>query len=84
MAQTQKSFTEGSILGPLLRFAIPVVLAMILQSLYGAVDLLVVGQFSSSADVSAVSTGSQIMQTLMGIIAGLSMVRVSIRMQARR
>jgi putative MATE family efflux protein len=69
----QNSFTEGKILGPLLKFTIPVVLALVLQSLYGAVDLLVVGQFATSADVSAVSTGSQIMSTITNVIAGLSM-----------
>lgn len=68
-----KTFTEGPILGPMLKFAIPVVLALVLQSLYGAVDLLVVGQFASSADASAVSTGSQIMQTLTSVMAGLAM-----------
>lgn len=67
------NFTEGKILGPLMAFAFPVLLALLLQSLYGAVDLLVVGQFSTSADVSAVSTGSQIMSTLTNVIAGLSM-----------
>lgn len=69
----KNSFTEGKILGPLLKFAIPVVIALVLQSLYGAVDLLVVGQFATSADVSAVSTGSQIMTTITNVIAGLSM-----------
>lgn len=68
-----KTFTEGPILKPLLKFALPVVLALVLQSLYGAVDLFVVGQFASSADASAVSTGSQIMQTLTGVMAGLAM-----------
>lgn len=67
------SLTQGSILKPLLKFAVPVIFALILQSLYGAVDLMVVGQFSTSADVSAVATGSQIMQTLTGAVAGLSM-----------
>jgi putative MATE family efflux protein len=67
------SFTEGKILSPLLKFAVPVILALILQSLYGAVDLLVVGQFACSADVSAVATGSQVLSTLTNIIAGLSM-----------
>lgn len=46
---------------PLLLFAVPVLLALFLQAMYGAVDLLIVGKFASSADVSAVSTGSQIM-----------------------
>lgn len=68
-----KSFTSGPILSPLLKFAIPVVFTLVLQSLYGAVDLFVVGQFASSADASAVSTGSQIMQTLTNVMAGLAM-----------
>lgn len=70
---SKDSLTEGSILKPLMKFAIPVIFALILQSLYGAVDLMVVGQFATSADVSAVATGSQIMQTLTGVITGLSM-----------
>lgn len=65
--------TEGKIIQPLLKFAIPVLLALCLQSLYGAVDLLVVGQFGTAADVSAVSTGTQMMQTITGVIANLSM-----------
>ena len=58
------TFTEGKILQPLILFAMPVLFALFLQAMYGAVDLLVVGKFASSADVSAVSTGSQIMMTL--------------------
>ena len=46
-------FTTGKIIGPLMRFAVPVLLAMFLQALYGAIDLAIVGQFSSPADVSA-------------------------------
>ena len=69
----QGNFTEGKIFAPLLAFALPVLLALFLQSLYGAVDLLVVGQFATSADVSAVSTGSQIMFTVTNVIAALAM-----------
>ena len=68
-----KTFTEGKILSPLIRFALPVLLAMFLQTMYGAVDLLVVGQFSNAAGVSAVSTGSWIMQAVTAGITGLSM-----------
>lgn len=66
-------FTEGKILSPLIRFALPVLLAVFLQAMYGAIDLLMVGRFSTAADVSAVSTGSQIMQTITVGIVGLSM-----------
>ncbi|MDO5785238.1 MAG: MATE family efflux transporter [Eubacteriales bacterium] len=72
MEQT-KAFTEGSILHPLLRFSIPVLFALCLQAMYGAVDLLVVGWFGTAADVSAVSTGSQILQTITAVITGLAM-----------
>ena len=68
-----ENFTEGKILSPLLKFAAPVLLALLLQAMYGAVDLLVVGQFGSAADVSAVATGSQIMQTITSVFVGLSM-----------
>lgn len=67
-----RNFTEGGILLPLLRFTLPVLMAMCLQSMYGAVDLWVVGTFGRAADVSAVSTGGQIMQTVTSVITSLS------------
>lgn len=67
------TFTEGKILQPLILFAMPVLFALFLQAMYGAVDLLVVGKFASSADVSAVSTGSQIMMTLTNLISSFAM-----------
>ena len=67
------NFTEGKIAGPLVRFALPMLLAFCLQSLYSAVDLLVVGQFGTPADVSAVSTGGQMMQMVLVVVTGLSM-----------
>ena len=71
--QKNQVFTEGPILSRLVGFALPVLGALVLQAMYGAVDLLVVGQFAESADVSAVSTGSQLMMSLTSIITGLSM-----------
>ena len=71
-----EKFTEGKIFSPLIRFAVPVLLALFLQAMYGAVDLLIVGQFGGDmADVfvSAVSTGSQIVMTLTVVITGLAM-----------
>lgn len=71
--QSKNTFIEGKILSPLLKFAIPILFAIFLQAMYGAVDLLVVGQFGSATDVSAVATGSQIMQTVTSIISGIAM-----------
>ncbi len=66
-------FTNGAILPKLLKFMLPVLFAMFLQAMYGAVDLLVVGKFCTSADVSAVSTGSQIIFTLTNLLVSFSM-----------
>ena len=68
-----RSFIEGPILSPLLRFTFPILLALLLQAMYGAVDLIVVGRFGQPADVSAVSTGSQVMHTVTSLVTGLSM-----------
>ena len=71
--QNSQNFTQGPIVSKLVRFALPVLGALVLQAMYGAVDLMVVGQFADKADVSAVSTGSQLMMSLTSIITGLSM-----------
>ena len=57
--------TKGNIGSTLLRFALPFLFASLLQALYGAADLFVVGQFADSAAVSAVAIGSQVMQTIL-------------------
>ena len=66
-------FTDGKIILPLLKFVGPVFLALFLQSMYGAVDLMIVGKFAQAADVSAVATGSQITMTLTSLISSLAM-----------
>lgn len=71
--EENKNFTEGKIIKPLLLFACPVLFALFLQAMYGAVDLLIVGKFASAADVSAVSTGSQIMMTLANLVSSFAM-----------
>ncbi|MCI9606031.1 MAG: MATE family efflux transporter [Oscillospiraceae bacterium] len=66
-------FTQGDIFLPLLRFSLPILAALILQTAYGAVDLWMVGRFATAADVSAVSTGSQLMHTITCVVTGLTM-----------
>lgn len=73
MKRTKSDFLTGPILPALLKFSIPVLLALLLQALYGAVDLWAVGKFGTTADVSAVATGSQAMQIITGLVTGLSM-----------
>ncbi len=65
--------TEGSIARTLVVFALPFLAANILQSLYGAVDLFVVGLFCSAESVAAVSTGTQVTQIVSSLISGLTL-----------
>lgn len=69
----ENDFTQGAILGPLLNFVAPVFFALLLLSMYGAVDLLIVGRFSDAASVSAVSTGSQVMMCVTTLISSFAM-----------
>jgi len=71
--QKEMDFTTGKILSPLLRFMAPVFMALFLQCMYGAVDLMIVGRFAQAVDVSAVSTGSQITMTLTNLISSFAM-----------
>ncbi len=65
--------TSGNILKSLILFTIPVVLALLLQAMYSAVDLMVVGHFAQTTDASGVSTGGTIMQVVTHVTTGLAM-----------
>lgn len=73
MNADKTDFTRGSILKKLSLFMLPVLGALILQAAYGAVDLLVVGRFGSTAGLSAVSTGSQVLNLVTFVVTQLAM-----------
>lgn len=63
---------KGNVLKALMIFAIPYMISNLLQVLYGSVDLLVVGQFGQTFDVSGVSIGSQVMSLMTNFVLGLT------------
>lgn len=69
---TDLSLTRGPVGSTLLRFTLPFVAASLLQYLYGAADLMIVGKFADAAGMAAVNTGCQVMQTVTGLVLGLS------------
>lgn len=73
MNQSKNDFTQGSILKKLVAFMLPILGALVLQAAYGAVDLLVVGRFGTTAGLSAVSTGSQVLNLVTFVITQLAM-----------
>lgn len=73
MKNDKADFTQGSILKKLVAFMMPVLGALILQAAYGAVDLLVVGRFGSTSGLSAVSTGSQVLNLVTFVVVQFAM-----------
>lgn len=69
----EKDLTNGNIVKTVITFAIPFLLANIIQALYGAVDLMVIGKYCTPDSVSAVSTGTQVTQIITSIISGLTL-----------
>lgn len=66
-------FTTGSIPVKLIKFMLPVLGALVLQAMYGAVDLLVVGRFGSSAGISGVATGGSLVNLFTFVVTALTM-----------
>ena len=73
MKSDKSDFTQGSILAKLSFFMLPILGALVLQAAYGAVDLLVVGRFGSTSGLSAVSTGSQVLNLVTFVVTQLAM-----------
>ena len=71
--ETKHDFTQGNILKKLVLFMVPIFGALVLQAMYGAVDLIIVGWFGTTAGISAVSTGSNLVNLVVFTVTGLSM-----------
>ena len=69
----EQSLIQGSILKSLIPFAFPVLLALFLQAMYGAADLIIVGQFANTYEQSSVASGSQLLNMITMIITSLTM-----------
>ncbi len=63
---------SGPLLGPIIRFTIPVMLSGLLQLFFNAADLVVVGQFCGSDSVAAVGATGSLTNLLVNFFIGLS------------
>ena len=78
MSKMQRDFTQGPIAKSMISFSMPFLLSNILQALYGAVDMWVVGNFSnpdpnvSAQILSGVNIGSQITHMVAMMVSGLT------------
>lgn len=68
----KSDLTEGTILDKVLLFAIPLALTSMLQQLFNAADVAVVGRFSSAHAMAAVGSNAPIVSLLVNTFVGLS------------
>jgi putative MATE family efflux protein len=68
-----RSLTEGSIRVGLFRFALPILLANILQSLNGSVNSIWVGRYLGEAALTATSNANTVMFLLIGAAFGFAL-----------
>ena len=73
MKSDKSDFAQGSIPKKLALFMLPILGALVLQAAYGAVDLLVVGRFGTTSGLSAVSTGSQVLNLVTFVVTQFAM-----------
>lgn len=64
---------NGTIMPKLITFAIPLMLSGILQLLFNAVDIIVVGRFSGSQSLAAVGSTSSLINMLTNLFIGISL-----------
>lgn len=65
--------TDGPIFKKIVIFAIPLMLSSILQLLFNAADLVVVGQFAGSNSLAAVGSTNALINLLVNLFVGMSM-----------
>lgn len=66
------NMTEGKLFSKIVRFTVPVVLAGILQLLYNASDMIVVGKFAEPGSLGAVGATSALINLIVNVFIGLS------------
>lgn len=63
---------NGPLAGKILLFALPLAASSVLQQLFNAADLAVVGRFASSQAMAAVGSNSSVINLMVGLFVGMS------------
>lgn len=74
MADTKHGIdmTTGAVLPKILRFSIPLMLSSVLQLLFNAADIIVVGNFASENSLAAVGSTTALVNLMTNLFLGLS------------
>lgn len=72
MARIKRDMCEGPLLGNIIWYTIPIMLTSLLQLLFNAADLVVVGRFCGSVSVAAVGATGALTNLIVNLFIGLS------------
>lgn len=67
------SLTHDKVLPALLKFTFPILVSLMLQSAYGAADLVIVSYFATVGDTSGVTVSSQVIKMITALFTGFAM-----------
>lgn len=68
----QYNLTEGNVASQLIRYAIPLLLTSLFQSMYSLVDILVAGNYVGSRGISAINNSSLVILLITKIAIGIT------------
>ena len=71
-SKNQINMTEGTIFGKLIQFSVPLILSSLLQLLFNAADIIVVGRFAGDNSLAAVGSTGSLINLLVNLFMGLS------------
>lgn len=72
MIQNKIDMTEGAIFPKLIAFSVPLIFSSILQLLFNAADIVVVGRFAGDNSLAAVGSTGSLINLLVNLFVGLS------------
>ena len=72
MKKQNNAFLEGPLFRNIVTYTIPIILTSVLQLLFNAADLVVVGQFCGSISVAAVGATGAVTNLIVNLFIGLS------------
>ncbi len=73
MKRSYQSMLQGPLLPSIISYTVPIILTSVLQLLFNAADLVIVGWFRGSLSVAAVSSTTSLITLITNLFIGLSM-----------
>ena len=72
MKRSNRSMIQGPLFSSIVLYTIPIILTSVLQLLFNAADLVIVGRFCGSVSVAAVGATGAITNLIVNLFIGLS------------